>query len=1134
MDSKPSAVWKDISKAPPKSREQQSKGGRFQSQITGDGKGEGLPELGGIIISGSNPQDVDAILKIIEHYKSLTPDGKLNAKEVKELQASLTKKMTEKPTSQLSISLPGLQVPNSGDKGQAAQPRAEEARKTVRVISLKGIDPAVVQQAVDAIQGRRSESESGKDSKGEKAAEESGPAQTWTRDGRPPTFARVYLGNGNSLDLVSLQVTVTVEGPRARTVVDHIFRNPHNQQLEGTFEYPLPTGASPSYFAMFLGQTRDTMPARFVRRGNDTALPQDALARLTPDQMVKQVSAADWGTLQEARVVSKQKALETYEDVVRGRIDPALLEYASGNTFSGRVFPIPPRGYNRVILAYEELLPVVGDKVAYRFPLPNRPLKEMQFTLQANAAECKAPLFFPKDTKREEGGSFLSYSRTWTNGTPDGQVVFAFTPAHPELQAISGRQGENGPQYVYARLRPELSKVQSETAFAGQAVFLLDTSLSEHPDRFAVNMRLLRKILESDPDIKQFNILAFNVAPAWVEPKGWLANTKQGREQAFARLDGIVLEGATDLSAALDKLAKPGFEIARGTPLNVFLLSDGQITWGEPDVNTLMARFEKGCPFSPRVYCYRTGLGAENLELFEALTRRGGNIFNCFTEADLPAVAQAHRRQCLQVESVRFVGGPQASDVLIAGRQAAIYPGGELIVAAKMQGTGKTAMLLEGTFLGKKYAQEYPLDITGSAEQAPRGWAEIAVSSLLALNDPKLDSLVVAYCQEFGIASRVASFLVLENAADYKRFNLEQERGKTVNGDLGQYLEELWTSLGQAVKPREAFARFLNQLGTRVQSTDVLKLLALLPDNAFELPESSLAGAIVHKGDMPPRYLAERDKDIGNANLYLAEARRRADANDASGAVRALSSVVEIYPGRSDALRLVGYRLLDLQQPVQAARLFQHVLQSRPFEPHSYRDLARSLEAAGNYGLAALQYEIILAGTWHNRFGDSLKNVALEEYALMMREAIHKRAVSKELANHFGERLEQINPARLQSDLRVTISWNTDATDVDLWVIEPDGIKCFYQNQHTPSGGELSQDQTQGYGPERYQIKQARKGVYKVMVHYYRGNPNLLAGETNVNIVVTRHAGTPQETVERHTVILKKQDEAVEVCRVGF
>jgi len=254
----------------------------------------------------------------------------------------------------------------------------------------------------------------------------------------------------------------------------------------------------------------------------------------------------------------------------------------------------------------------------YRFPLPNCKLAEIQFTLTADAAECREPRFQPASAKKEEGGSRLGYSYTWKDQGPGDAVQFAFKPALPQVQAISGRQGESGPRYIYARVRPDLRAAAAEP-FAQHAVFLLDTSLSEHPDRFGVNMMLLHKILESDPDIKQFNILTFNVAPAWVEPKGWLANTKQGREQAFRRLDGIVLEGATDISAALDKLAQPGFEVARGTPLQVFLLSDGQITWGEPDVNTLVARFEQRCSLSPRFYCYRTGLGAENLELFEAL-----------------------------------------------------------------------------------------------------------------------------------------------------------------------------------------------------------------------------------------------------------------------------------------------------------------------------------------------------------------------------------------------------------------------------------------------------------------------------------------------------------------------------------
>ena len=283
---------------------------------------------------------------------------------------------------------------------------------------------------------------------------------------------------------------------------------------------------------------------------------------------------------------------------------------------------------------------------------------------------------------------------------------------------------------------------------------------------------------------------------------------------------------------------------------------------------------------------------------------------------------------------------------------------------------------------------------------------------------------------------------------------------------------------------------------------------------------------------MPTAYLDGRKKDRREVGTYLAEAQRRLEKGDVAGAVCVLSSVIEEHPGRGDALRLVGYRLLDMQQPAQAVRLFAQVQRQRPFEPHSYRDLARSLEDAGLYGLAAVNYEIVMAGSWHARFRNELKLVAREEYVRMMQEAIRKKALGKALADHFGERLEKLAEAQKPADLRVTISWNTDATDVDLWVIEPDGTKCYYQRKSTPSGGELSADMTQGYGPERYQIETAPKGTYRVMVHYFRANPNLLAGETHVNVVVTRHAGTPQETTERHTVILKKAGEAVEVCRV--
>ena len=86
---------------------------------------------------------------------------------------------------------------------------------------------------------------------------------------------------------------------------------------------------------------------------------------------------------------------------------------------------------------------------------------------------------------------------------------------------------------------------------------------------------------------------------------------------------------------------------------------------------------------------------------------------------------------CRMWPIVKVVGAAAASDVLVAGRKAAVYPGGELIVAAKVAAPGHTSLLVEGTFLGEKVAEEYPLEATGTGELAGRGWGEIAVASLL-------------------------------------------------------------------------------------------------------------------------------------------------------------------------------------------------------------------------------------------------------------------------------------------------------------------------------------------------------------------------------------------------------------------
>ena len=165
-----------------------------------------------------------------------------------------------------------------------------------------------------------------------------------------------------------------------------------------------------------------------------------------------------------------------------------------------------------------------------------------------------------------------------------------------------------------------------------------------------------------------------------------------------------------------------------------------------------------------------------------------------------------------------------------------------------------------------------------SSELAARGWAEIAVSELLALNDPKLDGLVTAYCQQFGIASRVASLLVLENDNDFKRLNLEEERGKVLPDDMGEFLAKAWKQLTKVISPKESFIRLLDRLATRApvmagaNGNEVRKLLALLPDNDFEVPAGDLQGKILRRADLPTEYLNGRDRDITDAAVYVKEA----------------------------------------------------------------------------------------------------------------------------------------------------------------------------------------------------------------------------------------------------------------------
>ncbi len=99
----------------------------------------------------------------------------------------------------------------------------------------------------------------------------------------------------------------------------------------------------------------------------------------------------------------------------------------------------------------------------------------------------------------------------------------------------------------------------------------------------------------------------------------------------------------------------------------------------------------------------------------------------------------------------------------------------------------------------------------------------------------------------------------------------------------------------------------------------------------------------------------------------------------------------------------------------------------------------------------------------------------------------------------------------------VILSWDTNATDIDLHVTEPGGEECSFQNKSTSCGGTLDHDVTTGFGPETYALRRAKPGAYRIGVHYYSGGSRTVA-----TVKIITHCNGENEHVETKTVELPK------------
>jgi tetratricopeptide (TPR) repeat protein len=228
-------------------------------------------------------------------------------------------------------------------------------------------------------------------------------------------------------------------------------------------------------------------------------------------------------------------------------------------------------------------------------------------------------------------------------------------------------------------------------------------------------------------------------------------------------------------------------------------------------------------------------------------------------------------------------------------------------------------------------------------------------------------------------------------------------------------------------------------------------------------------------------------------------------------AARAYASLIEIAPAKPELLQRAGLLLLRTHRARLAEAPLRRAMELRPDRANGYRHLALMLWQEGRVEEAARVLESATRQQFPGWYRD-VHRVIREELALVyrawLRKDVSRRREIEDRAREYRVDLDR------RDALRITLAWETDANDVDLHVVDPDGEEVYYSHQDSRSGLELYEDVTQGLGPEVVRTPKTLSGTYHVGVRYFNAGP---MGISRGVVIVTRG-----EDVEVHPFRLAK------------
>jgi len=551
-------------------------------------------------------------------------------------------------------------------------------------------------------------------------------------------------------------VDVFIDGQAATTKVDQVFHNETPREEEGTYIFPLPKGAAINKFSMFIGEIE-----------------------------------------QQGKILDRDEARRLYENIVRQRRDPALLEYIDRNTFRARVFPIPANGDKRIKLDYTEVISKAGNLCRYVYPLSTerfsaKPLEDVRITIRLKSRTPISNIYSPSHVVKVEQDDPREAVVTWNakDVKPDTDLVLYYNQAAGDvaLDVLTFREkGKAG--YFMLLASPRIA--ENGRVLPKNVVFVLDRTGSMAGEKIDQAKNALKYCLNALKPQDRFSVISFNESPDRLD-SGLMIASKVNVKKALAYVDKLEASGGTNLNEAVRTALKTGASSSAGT--YVVLLTDGLPTVGEQNIETILKNAKQANTGKARVFTFGVGYDV-NTHLLDLLTEQsGGTPEYVLPNEDIEAKVSyffARVGEPVLTDIEITASGVHISDVLPTAPIPDLFKGSQLIVLGRYDNvTGGATFTLRGkTAAGVKtwsVKVSMPADETDK-DFIPQIWAARKIGYLLDQvrlhRSDELITEIVLLSKEWGIPTEFTSFFVdearpipLAEAVDRARVSLSSAR----------------------------------------------------------------------------------------------------------------------------------------------------------------------------------------------------------------------------------------------------------------------------------------------------------------------------------------------------------------------